>query len=354
MWNIRSFSWKMSFDSVSMPQLPVCAYAIVFPVKGGNSFLSLRVRMGRCFCQLVLSKSNIYPNLLWKIGRWIMGYQLGSRLEQNGSTLWHRCLQPKSLHCETEEDVGLVVTIGFHQMGGPWRKKEPWKRAWGLLCELQRHLSNQPGLPVLVYACDNHNRSKGERREKYQDMIRNHRNGNTERSWTVADEQQPPLKHRQYLLSFGCHGTHRPAWMPEPRSQRKLTWRAETLFESLCMVLSFIMFQKNFLALLLRSPVTKARYMSPEFCFNPTSQHWMVANVNHGMVIHHIPHQLFFLPSHGSHGIRQASWVYFRPKGGLIPLGSSMAIRWLSKPHLEKARWNDANNHSRKCQQKES
>lgn len=118
-----------------------------------------------------------------------MGYQLGSRLEQNGSTLWHRCLQPKSLHCETEEDVGLVVTIGFHQMGGPWRKKEPWKRAWGL-CELQRHLSNQPGLPVLVYACDNHNRSKGERREKYQDMIRNHRNGNTERSWTVADEQQ--------------------------------------------------------------------------------------------------------------------------------------------------------------------
>ena len=28
-------------------------------------------------------------------------------------------MQPKGLDCETEEDVGLVAPIGFHQMGGP-------------------------------------------------------------------------------------------------------------------------------------------------------------------------------------------------------------------------------------------
>ena len=34
-------------------------------------------------------------------------------------------LPPKGLHCKTQEDVGSIVSIGFHQMGGPRWKNHP-------------------------------------------------------------------------------------------------------------------------------------------------------------------------------------------------------------------------------------
>jgi len=73
------------------------AYAVVFPIELFHTFFSLSSRRSA-------------------VTGWNNGDPFPTRKKR---------LPPKGLHRKTQEDVGSIVSIGFHHMGGPRWKNDP-------------------------------------------------------------------------------------------------------------------------------------------------------------------------------------------------------------------------------------